>query len=410
MGNKHSSTLDTRHHNHFDNMSQMTLMETNNDCLVEIFRHLCFEDLLSVSEVCKRFQQLSVITFKCVWKNKEITLRNWTTKEELDSIRILHQFGSLLQRVHIQFGDTGNEDFFNAIVDNCSLNLIEVRFSQHRSCWKIDKFLNKGNIFRFNEKFSNLRKLEFGYQAAHLVDQECIEQTFSSLEHLDVSFIEFKNLRNFIRLNPQMKSLPLTHSEDIPITRDLMEFIHDSLPELIELHLLIIGNDHANSDLQPVVLKNIKRLRIDAFSTNGLSFLSYISMEKVEDIKIEFLRWNDEEIDAICKFKEVEQLTLLSCIANVDGDSLRKLSTNLPKLSKLTLKVNDYPLDDKRLNINDVVHFVEESKQLTEFVLLNCYWNLNYISGRLDPAQWIVTRPQKALEIRKTTKLRINVH
>lgn len=380
--------------------SGMTLMQMNDDCLVEIFKYLDFADLSIVSTVCKRLQELSFRTFKSVWKKKRFALHNCTTKYKLDSLRLLSQFGNVLQKVDIRFGGNRNEEFLNNIIDKCS-NLTEVRFF-HRSPQKPDKFLNKKNIFRLNEKFPNLKVLEFSSDAENIVDSECIEQTFSNLEHLGIFFdaFSYENLRNFINLNPQVKRLPLKHGESIHITRDLIEFIDRKLPHLEELDILI-EKDYTTNDTQQLFLTNLKRLHIEDHSNEGLTFLSGLSSENVEDMRVGLFHWNDTLTDRICKFKEVKRLHLLCACDVIDGDSLIKLSESLPKLSKIFLTASS----TLSLNIKDVAQFVKKSKQLTEFFLFVCSWNLNEIKENIDLTQWKVTLgKKKKLRIRKFRK------
>lgn len=125
----------------------MSLLEMNDDCLIEIFRRSSLEDLGIVWEICKRFQLLAVRAFTSAWKDVTITLRNFTAKDKLHALRILRQFGNKLQKVNIEFCIDGNEDFLNFIIDKCGLNLTEVKFSHYESDGRLDKFLNKKKHF-----------------------------------------------------------------------------------------------------------------------------------------------------------------------------------------------------------------------------------------------------------------------
>lgn len=118
------------------------------------------------------------------------------------------------------------------------------------------------------------------YHIQNLVEPECIEQTFS-LEGLIIRYrpFNYENLRNFVKLNPQVKRLSLIYDTDVHITGDLMQFIDQKLLHLEELILLISGE--FTIDNQPLVLKNVKILQIYDYSMNRFR-LSYLSNEKVE--------------------------------------------------------------------------------------------------------------------------------
>lgn len=402
----------------------MTLMDINDDCLIEILRCLSVEDLLSVSEVSKRFGELSVAAFKSVSK-KKVTLSNLTVKQKLVSLKTLCRFGSSIQRVKIEYGNHRNEEFFHAIIDKGNVNLIEVTFSHQkpngkeynvlhvwRSVRKIflewffgvlwprsaeqcssDKFLNKENIARLNKKFRNLRILRFECGLNKFVDSECIEQALPSLEHLIFYMPQNEQrFRNFIKSNPQVKSLPILLDSEVPITSDLMEFFDENLPQLEQL-FLIIEENYTNTDSQRLFLKNLKRIVIVDKINESLPLLSQLSNERMEFMIIFFSNLHDEAIDRIFKFKELKILALHG--DNINFENLMKFSENLPKLSQIFLNINN----SIELRIEDVVRFIQESKQLKAFFLTDCSFNLNDIKEKLDLAEWRVNLRGKELKI-----------
>src|ERR1700744_1452511 len=79
-------------------VSQMTVADLNDDCLLKTFRYLNLSDLARASEVCHLFSEIAVETFRSVWKSETIRLCNDSKESKLEASIILRRFGSLLQK------------------------------------------------------------------------------------------------------------------------------------------------------------------------------------------------------------------------------------------------------------------------------------------------------------------------
>lgn len=380
-------------------VSRMKLIDLNDDCLMHIFRYLRSEDLANVSEVCKSFQPLALTTFKSLWKDRHVFLSNISTKDKLHSTRILRNFGSSLKKVNIDFGgDRTNNKFFDVIMIKC-LDLIEVEFSGF-AVEIFTKVLTMRNIVRFNRKFTNLKRIRFGVLSNKLVNAECIHQTFPKLEHLSIQHpFNDLNLKKFLTLNPQLKSLELDYDFH-SITRQLIGFIDDKLPHLEQLVLRDMGDRRVNN-YQPKFLNNLRRLHICA-TVNG-KFLPglAISNKKVEELIIEADTCNNNLIDLICQYKEVKKLAFYCRLNTIRDDDLIKLSETLPKLSEVELRGYKKAF----LPIQNISKFVQVSQQLTKFVLKPFTLDLlDGIKQNLHPPQWNVTHFDDTLKICKSYK------
>lgn len=327
--------------------SPILLMDLNDHCLIEIFQYASLQSLCNVAEVCKRFQQLAITAFKSKWKNRVVNLHSLSDwKARSDALRILHHFGDLLDKVDVK---TNEKKFFDIILERCGPNLIEVKFSSVHFCGRI---LNRENI----AKFINLRSLRFGYDICDAIDPACIEQNFSHLEHFAMHYLPcpyFKNLKEFIILNPQLRRLGLAPDQSqFSFSRDVMHFIDQNLPQLEELEITVLdivdGYEEIDSAIvyESIFFKNLKRLIFEhCLQTDyWLRYLS-ISNENVEEMHFNVNHskgWNNF-IDTIGKhYKQVKKLKFNFLL---DDEELTKLSENMPKLAVVECHDKTYRRD-----------------------------------------------------------------
>lgn len=399
---------------HFNNgrlimadLSPMMLTDVNDHCLVEIFRFMSLEDLCTVSEVCKRFQQLAITAFKSTWKNRVVKISNlhrvgkeWK-QMRLDSLRILRHFGGVLTKLHVQ---SDNQKIYDFIVDKCGPNLVELKLDPEY--YPVDE-LNEEKL----TKFTNLRSLRlFGNQ--QFIDMEYIQQNFMKLEYIAIGrlAIDFENLRRFLQLNPQLKRLGLTHDDNTPLNRDVIQFIDESLPELEELQLQFSDPEEdfteRNTDTnvrQPRFFKNLKRLIIE-HCAHTESWLRYISISngKLEEIHFYVHHadgWNDF-IDLICS--QYKELKVLKFNFFLDDEQLMKLGKNLPKLSKIECDDLFYAKymrsDETNERMQWVPRFIREAKQLTCIVLKPFFGEVSF-KETIDLNQWTVSLSEETLKV-----------
>lgn len=386
-------------------ISGIDLMEMDNNSLIELFQQLTLLDLLMVSEVCKMFQELACRAFSANWKDAEFTLRNVTVNDRLGSLRFLRQFGSVVRKLNIEFGDDRNEEFFYIILYKC-LNLTEIKFSHRITDAEVQKrFLNKENFSQLNAKFQNLKIIHFDTSSAKLVNPNCIEQSFSNLEYCYYSSLNLFNdqhLRNFINCNRQVKNILLKHEGNNQITRNLMKFIDRKLFRVEELELTF-NEYHRMVEYEPVFLKKIKRVIITDMTPWCLTGLYYLSNTNVEEAFFFFRCWDDTVIHLICTLKQLKSLKLLCFDMCLSGGSLRMLSKKLPNLTNIVLTIGDRT---DCLDIGDIVQFVKKSKQLKEFKAQLYVWDLDQIKENFDPREWFVDRQNGNLIICKVDQIK----
>lgn len=370
----------------------MTLLDLNVDCLLKIFRLLSLADMARVPQVCQVFRYVAVEAFKCEWKSKTVRLGNNSKESKLESTSILRNYGNHLQKVNIVFDKHDNDIFFNMIIAKCSSKLTQVDFSS--TCFNVhlEIILSKENVRRFNAKFGNMRRLRFQNNTDDITDPECIEQHFPALEELSLFGYPFHNgnVQQFVKANPQIRSLSLFHCNNVLDARNLMEMIDQQLPQLHELGLWIHG--HADEiEYQPLFLKNLKRLKVHNYGkAANLQHLS-ISNEKVQEMELELGYCDEILIDFICQYKELNTLALRMYSDSLfDCNFLKQLSKHLPKLTEIEIRGFW-----KNLNHNDIVDFVHGSEQLVKFVLADAQRkdileDMNKIQEKLHLTQWTV--------------------
>jgi len=368
------------------------LNDLNMDCLLKIVRMLSLADLTRVAGVCRKFQDVAAEAFKYEWKNKTIRLGSKGRDSKLESTAILRNFGSQLQKVQIVFDKDGNDTFFQLVMNKCSSELEHVDFSSTYFNDDVKSVLSNKNIQRFNEKFANLKTLRFGNSTDVITEAECIEQHFPALEELSLSGYPFvnQNISQFVKVNPQIKSLSSYHCNEVHDAADIIEIIDQHVPQLEQLGLWIHGEADV-IEYQPRFLKTLRRLKIQQYgNTANLQYLS-ISNERVEEMELEPSVCDEIVIDFICQYKELTKLAIRPINdTTFHSKFLTKLMKNLPKLAEI--EICGFWKD---LNHTDIVHFVNQSTQLINFFLRDRQRNdiledMNKIQKKLDSALWTI--------------------
>lgn len=370
----------------------MLLSDLNVDCLLKVFRFLSVADMARTSEVCLLFQYVAGETFKYEWKNKTVLLSNNSKTSKLESTSILRNFGSQLQKVRLAFDQHDNDIFFNMIIAKCSSQLTEVGFASTCLNVQLGKVISKENIRRFNEKFGNIKRLRFENNIDDITEPECIERHFPALDELSLFGYPFenRNVKHFVKLNPQVRSLSTFYCNNFQDARNLLEMIDQQLPKLEELGLWMHG--HADEiEYQPIFLKSLRLLKVHNYGkAANLQHLS-ISSERVQEMELELGACDEILIDFVCQYKQLNKLAIrMYSDSQFDCKFLKKLSKHLPKMAEIEIRGFW-----KNLNHTDIANYVHESKQLVKFVLgdsqrKDILKDMNNIQEKLDSTQWNV--------------------
>lgn len=370
----------------------MKISDLNIDCLEEIFDHLSGIDLLNVADTNTRFRKAAVLVVArrigcgIVFTTNFSIKFGFIRREELMGLvyvlRFLRCFGHLITHLDIYVEYAIDNDGFSEIIryvnEYCAQNLLGIHING--SCEIIIDNISKEfvklmflslnnctlgrNLKDFNKWFPQMKSLSMSN--TNILDPKCIELHFphsSSFSHDqcdNVSSQRFneKNLKNFIRLNPQLKSFSCD-SFSIPIIRHLIKYLH-------QLDTLNISSRNlTNVERRRISLirfKSVKSLKIELRQPHSLPVNSFL-FEQLKIFVAIGMKFKDFQ-DFVKKHSTITELTIDEnkfIGLKYTVDNILDVVKTLPSLSSLTVKLkND-------LSIDNAVRFMVEIKQLKEF-------------------------------------------
>lgn len=121
--------------NNGESTTETALHDLNNDCLLEIFRMLSQDDLLSVYDTCCRFRVLAANAFSLGYSHSTVHLNQWDRHEQkqkkvLQIASLLTKFGTLIVGVQsTPIYRLDHKQILNLILDNCSGTLKSLTLS-----------------------------------------------------------------------------------------------------------------------------------------------------------------------------------------------------------------------------------------------------------------------------------------
>lgn len=336
--------------------------------------------------------------------------------QSIQSVKTLERFGGLITKLQVTYNDKHHrydKELENAIIIHCQQSLIElelVNFDKNafdhiktpfpnvkKVCFKSGA-LNKF-IAGFGKWFPNANSLDLiELKILKATDKKYMEKTFPALEHLGVinprqadedfdykyaSSKEIKNLRKIniftsddlyaaIRINPQLKSLALKHTNDdrreyyaddrdgIKISPEFLQFLNETLLELKGLSLTITQLNFG--DEAAVHFKNLKRLEMAFESSYTLDSFAISSDD------LEFLSLAGELDEECAKFislnKNVKKLKMNGLWKTAGIDAVLPLLSTLPKLKEIELQIGS------GLTADSAIGILTGCKSLTKMVVL----------------------------------------
>lgn len=217
----------------------LSIIDLNDDCLREIFMNLNLHQLFDVTVTHTRFLNACRRIFIKKYKNKEIKIAVHRTIQP-QYTEILCLLGDMISHLRVTYNRFDgcanfNKRIHDAIVRHCSETLTEITFNHIHPTMEINKpfqNLNKLNFNRgcvgrtmseFKKWFPKLISIQFFF--CKTIDTQCIEQEFPRLQHFTVAHhnFTFQNLRNFLDLNPQLKSFTV-YNYDRSLISQLQEY------------------------------------------------------------------------------------------------------------------------------------------------------------------------------------------
>lgn len=277
--------------------TNLKIVHLNDFCLEKIFRYLDLVDMANVAESNVRlavpaesvFAQIHNPNHRLFLKfhGEKVEIPDWQrNKIDLYIVRnMFKHFGKHLKKIKFFIKKSVFYSLFNVIAEHCSNTLEELECLGFEACRdlcnasipfvRLDKLIFS-EIFTisygptlsdFNERFPNLRQLEF-HNVRNIFTKFAVEQRFSHLEHFGIyihpyaSFQKeyFAAIRGIADLNPQMKSLGILirSSENVDPPDDFL------LVPMPNIERVEIGGQFLQSNA-PFHFENLTRMKVGPF-------------------------------------------------------------------------------------------------------------------------------------------------
>lgn len=269
-------------------------VELNADCLSEVFGYLDIFDLGNVAATCTNFKYIARDVFSRKFAKDVVTVSNEHNAAfggHVPSILLLSLFGDLITKLRVDYiiNNCFNRKLEEALSKYCGKSAIEIEFQDcnaiafrqiERPFESVTKVIFRkcelgSLVSNFNKLFPKARCLEFKEISTFAA---CIEQNFPQIDHLGLGHTFYDvpsddvpskcraSLMAIIELNPQIKSLTLTHT-NIIVTSEVLFYINEKLPLLDTLNFMI---DESISEKR-IHFKNLRKLTIVFFKSQHLS-------------------------------------------------------------------------------------------------------------------------------------------
>lgn len=360
----------------------MKVIDLFDDCLLEVFQYLDADGLTNVAESSKHFVYAARDIFRKKYGNELLEVSNTY------GLETLKHFGSVINKLEV------TSHVFHNMFTECRESLVEITlksvddrdfpkfgepFEKMRTI-RIYGGFGAGIIREFNALFPNAEQLALiNMKLKSKMDEMCIQQHFPSLQQLaftcgyKVDSFSVSNLKNAIRLNPQLKGLMISQLEPsfsgrIHINRELLQFVNEQLQQL---EVLAIGLTEDTSLSQPVCDLNfgcLKSLLIRFEETLGIP---HIYGSRIENLVLEksFLYASSSRLHGYVN-------KLFSLNANVNklelsgywgGDfPLAQMPEMLPNLIELKIL---HPIYRYAIGYQKIVWLLENCKQLRKLTI-----------------------------------------
>lgn len=385
------------------------LTDVNIDCLEEIFKYLKLNDLLNVSDTCKRLRKASSFIFKNsyqpkIYINHSYLYSGWRMKyyhswnntvdskimEKLEKpqklytlkacFQLLRCFGTCITFIEITninrfenfrmittsyIYNTTYERLVSYVNEYCYETLTEINtigcpqaaFDKMKNPFlKVEKLKTQACVLKttlWNTLFPQLRHLfyidYYEFNCKNCITENspshCIENKFSHLENLTVDE-KFTNICNVMRLNSQLTTLKLLYVPDI----NILQNISSSLPILENLTFTV------DYDVIPILQHNRIHFRsVKKFTIQNQE--RYIEERNTMDS----YKFPSIEFDCPFTFDHLKVLTCTWSQSFESADDIYKFLKENSSIVELRLSRYDIMLVDplEIANILDSLEFIE---------------------------------------------------
>lgn len=339
-----------------DTKAAASLMQLNDDCLLEILNYLDNEGLCQLNDVCTRMRSIAQQTFRKRYKEKVFKLwkyDEWAVYQVLCQStfrRVLCKFGHLITSL-FGFKWSFSQEHNRAINKYCT-NLTDLKLlNSNIDCCDVSKVLFERlkrldvRSCEFNGNasmlFTNCPKLEW-LNISWSFHTNIIATKFPNLQELKftpLSRQRFEGFQQFLSQNPQLQRLTTRITEDtryLPAIGELATNLEQL--EITCYHSLQI------SDYLPISqLTKLKKLHVYEPTLSGTNtvapLMSAFLKENMalEHLHIDLYKIDSDAIKTITKFKALKILELFK-IDRLADNLVVSLANGLPLLTKLHLQ------------------------------------------------------------------------
>lgn len=370
------------------------ITDLNTNCLKHIFKKLDFNDLLSVADSSKHFNESVGWVYKNGYGKMRVSISGIRRSPALIEVnfrfiilsnlskvlRFLRCFGHLIAELKIAYDWKSWPMIDQYVTEYCVNSLKEIEFYKApkdamenitkpfvevKVVKLVDGVLGK-NLTDFNKWFPQMHRLEV-LCPDRIINRNNIEKHFPNLENMmigglfkynkDILF-NCSNITEFVRLNPQLRSLK--------VSGDMM---NATFIQRISKHLQGLGNleidcEHFfNLDDSVIHFKGLKEFSLDLGHRTTDPIVSIpLSFDQLNTFKIGARQFqvNSSLLDFINRHRS--SLTKVTLLHYWNADSMK--NTNKMELATTMELLKDIDLDNGILSVDEVMDFLRICKML----------------------------------------------
>lgn len=375
-----------------DRTSKTAILDVNDDCLHEVFRHLDLFDLFIVADVCNRFRANAQGHFR---KHKYLDINSiYRENRMLGVFKMLRHTGAYAESVEVL-----------SPISNCNkTNEIAVLESISRYCTNdearlilkhfdaTDDFvasLPQRVVMQIKRKYAGTtRVLNKIYEIFHKMNHSSnhVEMDDSGVLSFRVAQnIELPSFEKIIKKNPKLRKIEMIYCPRLDYR--VLPLIVARAPQIESLRFISYSDDNIaqpgfNQDF--MCLSQLSKLNALTISCRYYSFSSAIDAMAAANIPLERLNIEKSNVDdqadvfvaAISKFKNLKSLKL-SEISSLNLSHLTTIAESLVELTELHLSKSI------ALNRGNIVVLMQSIKKLEHFHYQNVSEGKMYIDDNV---------------------------
>lgn len=388
---------------------QTNILDLIEDCFDKIFNYLPYQDIVSASQVCLRFED------RCqkVFKRRRYTFAVYCDQGDASKPLIRH-IGPYVSKLEVYFCDNEakNQETIDMITKHCIHNLTEIKL----------QCLNKSNKFR--KPFSRVQKLTLSFcysignfkltkwfpnltSLTYQYTDKSIKETVPAMHTLSIiGNISHTETVSMLQWNPQIKNLSLNFVSQgfVQLQQNLFTNIDTLLPELLSFVLIVQRRYDYKISYKPLHFQHLKTLRIENYinlPNYGLINHLAVSPESLERLD---LRFSDASGDTQCyksitKYKKLRELKIMPVRHSLGVDDIIMLANELPLLERIE-QFADF-IKILPWTEADVENFIRNSKQLMELTFVFVYdkvsfnKSFNFLLSQFIASKWILRSEER---------------